>query len=66
MLLETRMSKGLKLPRTHYRLIGGALPVERKVIFLTGAPTHTLVLINQVLLHQPLPMVLTLFLLPPS
>jgi hypothetical protein len=40
--------------------------MDRKVILLTDAPTHALVLISHIQPHQPLPVVPTLFLLPPS
>jgi hypothetical protein len=66
LLLELKMFRGHKLPRTHCRLVGGVLFVERKVILLTDAPTHVLALISQLQLHPPLPMEPTPFLLLPS
>jgi hypothetical protein len=57
---------GPKLPKTRYKLIVGATTVERRDIIPTDAPIRALVLIRLLLLHLPLPVEPTLFLLLPN
>jgi hypothetical protein len=54
------------LPKTRYKLIIGATTVERRDIIPTDAPIRALVLIRLLLLHLPLPVEPTLFLLLPN
>jgi hypothetical protein len=42
LLLEIRVLRGLKLLRTHYRVNGSAMLVERDVTMPTNAPIHVL------------------------
>jgi hypothetical protein len=60
------MFRGPKLLKTHHRLIGSHMLVEREVPMLTNAPIHALALLRHLHLHLPLPMEPTLFLLPSS
>jgi hypothetical protein len=66
LLLEARMFRGPKLPKTYHPLIEGASIVEKMDIMPTDALIRALALISQLHLHLPLPMEPTLFLLPPS
>jgi hypothetical protein len=60
------MVRGPKLLKTHRRLNGSAMLVERKVILVTNALIHYLTLISQLHIHMPLPMELTLYQLLPN
>jgi hypothetical protein len=65
-LLGIRVFLGPMLLQTCCRMNGDALPVERRVISLTDAPTHPHAPTYQLLLHLPLPVEPTMFLLLPS
>jgi hypothetical protein len=60
------MFRGPKLLKTHCRLNGSAMYVERKAILLTGALIHYRTLISQLHLHMSLPVELTLYQLLPG
>jgi hypothetical protein len=60
------MFRGPKVLKTHHRLNGSAMPVERKVILVTDALIHYRTLISQLHIHMPLPMELTLYQLVPD
>jgi hypothetical protein len=57
------MFRGAKLLRTHHRLNGSAMLVEKEVTIPTIAPIHVLALLRQLHLHLPLPVESILFLL---
>jgi hypothetical protein len=66
LLLEVRMFRGPKLPKTCCKLIVGASTVVKRDIIPTDAPIRALVLINPLQLHLPLPVEPIRFQLPPS
>jgi hypothetical protein len=66
LLLEIRVFRGSKLSKTRCKLIVGATTMERRDIIPTDVPICALVLIRLLLLHLPLPVEPTLFLLLPS
>jgi hypothetical protein len=59
LLLGIRIFRGLKLPRTHCKLIVGATTVERRDIMPADAPIRVLVQIRLLQLHLPLPVELS-------
>jgi hypothetical protein len=65
LLLEVRMFRGPKLPKTYRKLIVGASTVVKRDITPIDAPIHALVPIRPLQLHLPLPMEPILFWLPP-
>jgi hypothetical protein len=66
MLLGIRVLRGPQLPKTHCKLIVGATTVERRDSMPTDAPICAPALIRLLLLHLPLLVEPTLFLLLPS
>jgi hypothetical protein len=55
LLLEMRMFRGLKLPRTYHKLIVGASTMAKRDIMPIDDQIHAFVLISPPQLHLPLP-----------